>query len=130
MKRELIQLWLSCIGAELIITLIHQYIFQAPYLRFYLLIPLLYMGIEWMYYEIEVYARKQTNQAKATQVYMMYKVVKLLLTLAIVLGLAFLFPQVGVAFFIRMVAMYLVTLVIETKLAMAWMLNKPNKNNE
>lgn len=130
MKRELPILWLSCLGAELIISLVHQFIFQAPYLRFYLLIPLFFIGIEWIYYQIEVYARKQTNQAKATQVYMMYKTVKLLVTLAVVLGLAFLLPQVGVAFFIRMVAMYLVTLVVETKLAMAWMLNKPNKNNE
>jgi hypothetical protein len=121
---------LSCIGSELVITLIHQFIFQAPYQRFYLLIPLLFMGIEWIYYEIEQYARKQTNQAKATQVYMIYKTVKLLITLAVVLGLAFLMPQVGVAFFIRLVAVYLITLIVETKMAMAWMLDKTNKKNE
>jgi hypothetical protein len=83
------------------------------------------MGIEWIYYEIEQYARRQINQAKATQVYMLYKTAKLLLTLAIVLGLAFLLPEVGVAFFIRLVAMYLITLVVETKLAVAWMLDQP-----
>ena len=130
MKRELPILWLSCIGSELVITLIHQFIFQAPYQRFYLLIPLLFMGIVWIYYEIEQYARKQTNQAKATQVYMIYKTVKLLITLAVVLGLAFLMPQVGVAFFIRLVAVYLITLIVETKMAMAWMLDKTNKKNE
>lgn len=130
MKRELAILWMGCIGSELVITLVHQFIFQAPYLRFYLLIPILFMGIEWIYYEIEQYARRQTNQAKATQVYMVYKTVKLLLTLAVVLGLAFLLPAVGVAFFFRLAIMYLVTLIVETKLAMAWMLNNTNTKKE
>jgi uncharacterized membrane protein len=125
MRRELIILLGTCLVGEALISLIYQFIMQAPYSRFYLLIPLFFMGIEWIYYEIEQYARRQINQAKATQVYMLYKTAKLLLTLAIVLGLAFLLPEVGVAFFIRLVAMYLITLVVETKLAVAWMLDQP-----
>jgi hypothetical protein len=125
MRRELIIFLGTCLVGEALISLIHQFIMQAPYSRFYLLIPLFFMGIEWIYYEIEQYARRQINQAKATQVYMLYKTAKLLLTLAIVLGLAFLLPEVGVAFFIRLVAMYLITLVVETKLAVAWMLDQP-----
>ncbi len=125
MRRELLVLWLSCIGCELVMTFVHQFIFEAPYLKFYLLIPLFFIGMEWIYYGIECYARAQENHAKATQVYMLYKTAKMIITLAIVLGLAFLMPQVGVAFFIRMVAMYLIMLVVETKLAMAWMLNQP-----
>ncbi len=58
---------------------------------------------------------------------MLYKTAKLLVILGIVLGFAFLMPQVGVAFFIRLVAMYLITLVVETKLALAWMDAKKTK---
>lgn len=88
------------------------------------------MGVEGVYYMIEQYARNHTNQAKAAQVYMLYKTGKLLLTLALVLGLAFFLPEVGVAFFFRLLVMYLLTLVVETKLAMAWMLKKTNKSQE
>lgn len=130
MKRELPILWLSCMGCELMLTFIHQFVFEAPYLRFYLLIPLFFMAVEWIYYGIETYARKQSNHAKATQVYMLYKTAKMLITLALVLGLAFLMPQVGVAFFIRLIATYIIMLIVETKLAMAWMTNKTKTNNE
>lgn len=130
MKRELSILWLSCVGSELVISLVHQLIFQAPYNRLYLLIPLFFIAVEWIYYTIEQYAKAQTNQAKATQVYMLYKTIKLVITLALVLGLAFFMPQVGIAFFIRLVAMYLITLLVETRLAMAWMLNKSNQPNK
>ena len=127
MKRALPILLLSCLIGELVMTLVHQFMMQAPYNRMYLMVPLLFMGIEWIYYEIEKYARNHANQAKATQVYMLFKTAKLLVTLGIVLGFAFLMPQVGVAFFIRLVAMYLITLVVETKLALAWMDAKKTK---
>lgn len=127
MKNALPVLLLSCLIGELVISLIHQFMMQASYNRMYLMVPLLFMGIEWIYYEIEKYARKQTNQAKGTQIYMLYKTAKLLVILGIVLGFAFLMPQVGVAFFIRLVAMYLITLVVETKLALAWMDAKKTK---
>lgn len=130
MKREFLILLASCVLGELVISLVHQFILQAPYIRLYLLIPLFFMGVEGIYYMIEQYARNHTNQAKAAQVYMLYKTGKLLLTLALVLGLAFFLPEVGVAFFFRLLVMYLLTLVVETKLAMAWMLKKPNKSQE
>jgi hypothetical protein len=130
MKRAFFILLVSCILGELVISMVHQFILQAPYSRLYLLIPLFFTGVEGIYYTIEQYARNHTNQAKAVQVYMFYKTGKLLLTLALVLGLAFFLPEVGVAFFLRLLAMYLITLVVETKLAMAWMLKKTNKSQE
>lgn len=130
MKCELPILWLSCIGCELVLTFIHQFVFEAPYLRFYLLIPLFFIAVEWIYYGIDKYARKQSTHAKATQVYMLYKTAKMLVTLAVVLGLAFFMPHVGVAFFIRLIVTYIIMLVVETRLTMNWMTNKPKTQNE
>ena len=130
MKRELITLLLGCLLGELTISLVHQVILQAPYTRLYALIPLVFMGIEFIFYETEKYTRKKGNPAKATQVYMLYKMIKLVATLTLVLALAFGLPEVGIAFFIRLAVMYLITMIIETKIVMDRMLTKTTKTNE
>ena len=130
MKRTLPFLLLGCLVGELAISLVHQFIFQAPYDRLYILIPLLFMGFEWGFYEVEKYTSKMENLTKATQVHMVYKMVKLVVILTIVLVLAICMPAIGIAFFIRLAVMYLITMVIETKIAMARMLPKTTKTNE
>lgn len=111
MKTKALIIISTLIILELLFFIVHQFVMGEPYINAYILIPVFFLLTEGAFVAMSSvkWTGKMTNLW-----FFIHKTSKLLLTILLIGLVLFALPNIGVAFFVRLLITYLIFLIIET----------------
>ena len=111
MKSKALIIFSSLIILELLFYVVHQFVMREPYINAYILIPVFFTLSEGAF--VVMSSVKWTGKM-VNMWFFIHKVSKLLATILLIALILFAIPEVGIAFFIRLLITYFTFLIIET----------------
>jgi hypothetical protein len=111
MKTKALIIISTLIALELLFFIVHQFVMGEPYINAYILIPVFFLLAEGAF--VGMSSVKWTGKM-ANLWFFIHKTCKLLAAILLIGLVLFTLPNVGVAFFVRLLITYLIFLIIET----------------
>ena len=111
MKTKALIIISTLIVLELLFFIVHQFVMGEPYINAYILIPVFFLLTEGAF--VAMSSVKWTGKM-ANLWFFIHKTSKLLLTILLIGLVLFALPNIGVAFFVRLLITYFTFLIIET----------------
>lgn len=111
MKSKALIIFSSLIILELLFYVVHQFVMREPYINAYILIPVFFTLTEGAF--VVMSSVKWTGKM-VNMWFFIHKVSKLLATILLIALVLFAIPEVGIAFFVRLLITYFTFLIIET----------------
>ena len=111
MKSKALIIFSSLIILELLFYIVHQFVMGEPYINAYILIPVFFTLTEGAF--VVMSSVKWTGKM-VNMWFFIHKVSKLLATILLIALVLFAIPEVGIAFFVRLLITYFTFLIIET----------------
>ena len=111
MKNKALIIFSTLIILELLFYVVHQFVMAKPYINAYILIPTFYILAEGAF--IAMSSVKWTGKM-ANWWFFVHKIGKLIATIILIGLVLFVIPEIGIAFFVRLLITYFTFLIIET----------------
>lgn len=111
MKSKALIIFSSLVILELLFYVVHQFVMREPYINAYILIPVFFTLTEGAF--VVMSSVKWTGKM-VNMWFFIHKVSKLLATILLIALVLFAIPEVGIAFFVRLLITYFTFLIIET----------------
>ncbi len=111
MKNKALIIFSTLVILEVLFYLVHQFVMKEPYINAYILIPVFFSLTEGAF--VVMSSVKWTGKM-ANLWFFIHKTSKLLATILLIGLILFAMPEVGIAFFIRLLITYFIFLIIET----------------
>ena len=111
MKNKALLVVSTLVILELLFYLVHQFVMQKPYINAYILVPVFFFLAEGAF--LAMSSVKWTGKM-ANWWFFIHKVGKLIGTILLIGLVLFVIPEVGIAFFVRLLITYFIFLIIET----------------
>ena len=111
MKNKALIVVSTLVILEVLFYVVHQFVMASPYINAYILIPLFFFLSEGAF--VGMSSVKWTGKM-ASWWFFVHKVGKLIGTILLIGLVLFAIPEVGIAFFVRLLITYFTFLIIET----------------
>lgn len=111
MKNKALIVISTLVILEVLFYLVHQFVMKEPYINAYILIPVFFLLTEGTF--VVMSSVKWTGKM-VNLWFFIHKISKLIATILLIGLVLFAMPEIGIAFFIRLLITYFIFLMIET----------------
>ena len=111
MKNKALIIISTIVILELLFYVVHQFVMKEPYINAYILIPVFFTLAEGAF---AVMSSVKWTGKMVNLWFFIHKVSKLIATILLIALVLFAIPEVGIAFFVRLLITYFTFLIIET----------------
>lgn len=111
MKNKALIVISTLVILEVLFYLVHQFVMKEPYINAYILIPVFFLLTEGTF--VVMSSVKWTGKM-VNLWFFVHKISKLIATILLIGLVLFAMPEIGIAFFIRLLITYFIFLMIET----------------
>lgn len=111
MKNKALIVISTLVILEVLFYLVHQFVMKEPYINAYILIPVFFLLTEGSF--VVMSSVKWTGKM-VNLWFFVHKISKLIATILLIGLVLFAMPEIGIAFFIRLLITYFIFLMIET----------------
>ena len=111
MKNKALIVISTLVILEVLFYLVHQFVMKEPYINAYILIPVFFLLTEGAF--VVMSSVKWTGKM-VNLWFFIHKISKLIATILLIGLVLFAMPEIGIAFFIRLLITYFIFLMIET----------------
>lgn len=111
MKNKALIVISTLVILEVLFYLVHQFVMKEPYINAYILIPVFFLLAEGAF--VVMSSVKWTGKM-VNLWFFVHKISKLIATILLIGLVLFAMPEIGIAFFIRLLITYFIFLMIET----------------
>ena len=111
MKNKALIIISTIVILELLFYVVHQFVMKEPYINAYILIPVFFTLTEGAF---AIMSSVNWTGKMVNLWFFIHKVSKLIATILLIALVLFAIPEVGIAFFVRLLITYFTFLIIET----------------
>lgn len=111
MKNKALIIISTLVILELLFYVVHQFVMKEPYINAYILIPVLFALTEGTF---AIMSSVKWTGKMVNLWFFIHKISKMIATILLIGLVLFAIPEVGIAFFVRLLITYFTFLIIET----------------